>query len=183
MDQAKHTMVAGQAVSLAELFKYIIGKSHVIEADGTTYTPQMSAPEGPSTAGGKQALQHVTLVPANGSSTLVIGTAHLVDKHAELRSYGHVAAVFRQRFKGAPFSVPEGQYDKLIQQARSFFTERGFQVKVTEAPAAPTEARRASTNSRSASLEPSRQFSAGSVALIACAAALGAVILAYFMLR
>jgi hypothetical protein len=101
------------------------------------YTPALSAPDGESTAGGKLALQHISLVPEGGGPTLVIGSANTVDKHAELRTYAHVGQIFRQRFKGASFSVDQAKYDALLEQVRGFFAERGFRITMAEAPAAP----------------------------------------------
>jgi hypothetical protein len=146
MAEVKHTMFAGMAFGISELFKHSVGKKR-LEGPGVVYTVELSAPDGPSTAGGKQALQHVKLVPEQGGPTLLIGTTNAVDKHAELRTFHHVDEMHRQRFKGTPFSVDPAQYDALIEGARVFFTEYKYNVtmldqapsrSMTPAPAAPS---------------------------------------------
>jgi hypothetical protein len=135
MSQTKHTMFASQAIGLAELFKFTIGRTKL--EGPVNYVPELSAPEGESTAGGKQALQHVSLVAEGGGARLVIGSANTVDKHAELRTYAHVVQIFKQRFKSASFDVDQSKYDKLLDQVRAFFAERGFQVSISDPPPPP----------------------------------------------
>ena len=134
MGEQQHTVFAGQAVGLAELFKFGFANKRL---DGAVnYTPELSAPDGPSTAGGKQALQHIKLVPEAGA-TLVIGTANVVDKSCELRTYRHMDDVHRQRFKGAPFPADPTKYAALLEELRTFFVGQHYTVTIHEA-AAPT---------------------------------------------
>src|SRR4051794_5996562 len=133
MAEVKHTMFAGMAFGLAELFKHSVGKTRL--RGDVSYSVELSAPEGESTAGGKQALQHVKLVPDGGGPTLVIGTANAVEKLAELRTYKHVDEMHRQRFKGAPFDVQMGEYESVVEAARKFFTDYKYTVTVVDAAA------------------------------------------------
>jgi|tagenome__1003787_1003787.scaffolds.fasta_scaffold20381739_1 hypothetical protein len=135
MAEVKHTMFAGMAFGLAELFKHSVGKKRL--SGPVPYGVELSAPDGPSTAGGKQALQHVKLVPEQGGPTLLIGTANAVDKTAELRTFKHVDEMHRQRFKGIPFEADPTQYDDLIAAARAFFADYKYTVTITEAPPKP----------------------------------------------
>jgi hypothetical protein len=135
-ESQQHTAFAGQAVSLADLFRYGFSKKKL---EGVvSYTPELSSPEGDSTGGGKQALQHVKLVPDSGA-TLVIGTANVVDKSCELRTFRHMDDVHRQRFKGRPFDADPSRYDQLIEDLRAFFTGQHFTVSIHEtvAPSPP----------------------------------------------
>jgi hypothetical protein len=134
MGEQQHTAFAGQAVGLAELFKYGFGQKQL--EGPVAYTPELSAPEGTSTAGGKQPLQHIKLVSPSGA-TLVIGTAHIVDKSCELRTFRHMDDVHRQRFKGQPFNADPEKYSKLLEELRSFFAAQHYTVTMHEA-AAPT---------------------------------------------
>lgn len=136
MNQPKHTVVAGQAIGLAELFKFTVGKNKL--EGPVSYSAELSAPDGPSTAGGKQALQHLKLVSEGGGSALVIGSANLVEKQAELRTFEHVDEAHRQRFKGAPFPVDMIKYNTLQGQIRKFFSDRDFTI--TTAQIRPTQA-------------------------------------------
>ncbi|RYE91697.1 MAG: hypothetical protein EOO75_08300 [Myxococcales bacterium] len=126
----KLTMVAAQAVSFAELFK-------VVFADGlagpVSYRVELSEPDGPSTAGGKLALQHVKLIPADGGPTLIIGSANTVDKTSELRSFSYLSSQHAQRFKGASLPIDVARYSDLLTSLRTFFHDRGMTVTVLEA--------------------------------------------------
>jgi hypothetical protein len=134
MGEQQHTAFAGQAVGLADLFRYGFSKKRL--EGPVNYTPELSSPDGDSTGGGKQALQHVKLVPDSGA-TLVIGTANIVDKSCELRTFRHMDDVHRQRFKGQPFKADPTKYDQLIEELRTFFAGQHFTVSMHEA-AAPT---------------------------------------------
>jgi hypothetical protein len=128
----QHTIFAGQALGLTALFQVGFGKKRL--EGPVSYTPELSAPDGESTGGGKQALQHVKLVPDSGA-TLVIGTANVVDKSCELRTFRHMDEVHRQRFKGRPFEADPAKYDQLIEELRGFFTGQHFTVSMHEAAA------------------------------------------------
>jgi hypothetical protein len=141
MAQAKHTMFAGMAVGLAELFKHSVGKKRLEGTTGVSYSVELSAPDGPSTAGGKQAVQHVKLVPEHGGPTLLIGTANAVEKIAELRTFKQVDEMHRQRFKGAPFDADLGQYEALVDACKAFFTEYKYQVTLLDYTPAPSPSR------------------------------------------
>lgn len=132
MGEQQHTAFAGAAIGLAELFKYGFAKKRLEGPVG--YTPELSAPEGSSTGGGKQALQHVKLVPDSGA-TLVIGAANIVDKSCELRTFGHMDDVHRQRFKGQPFGVDPQKYGVLLEELRTFFVGQHYTVSMHDAAA------------------------------------------------
>src|SRR5438105_4208852 len=74
------TQFAMRALGLAERFAQVCG-AHGLDGDGVTYRLELAAPEGPSTGGGKQAVQHVKLVPNRGT-TIVIGQANQVEGRA-----------------------------------------------------------------------------------------------------
>ena len=54
------TQYSVKATDLAETFRSTVGRLRV---GPYAYAPDMTAPEGPSTGGGVQALQHLRLVP------------------------------------------------------------------------------------------------------------------------
>lgn len=131
----KLTMVAQQAVGFAELFKAIF-------ADGlqgpVPYRVELSEPDGPSTAGGKLALQHIKLIPADNGPTLILGAANTVEKTAELRTFAFVAHQHGQRFKGATLPIDPQKFAALIESLRAFFSDRGMAVTIQEhVPTAP----------------------------------------------
>ncbi|APR84420.1 Hypothetical protein A7982_09769 [Minicystis rosea] len=130
MNQSKYTMVAAKAVSLAELFeaRFEAGLEGPVRC-----RVELSAPDGPSTAGGKQALQHIKLVPADGTPAIVIGSANTIRQTAEIRTFDHIAALYAQRFKGARIPIDVTRFQELSQNLATFF--RAMQLTVTFADA------------------------------------------------
>lgn len=130
MDQSKYTQVAAKAVSLAELFVARFDQG----LDGPVrFRVELSAPDGPSTAGGKQAMQHIKLVPAVSGPAIVIGSANTTTQQAEIRTFDNIAAAYAQRFKGAPIPVDVTGYTELMQALASFF--KAMKMTVTFADA------------------------------------------------
>lgn len=131
MDEVKYTQVAARAVSLAELF--IARFEHGLEGP-VRFRVEMSAPDGPSTAGGKQAMQHIKLIPMEGGPAIVIGSANTTTQHAEIRTFEHIGALYAQRFHGARIPVDVTKYQELSQALASFF--KAMKMNVTFADAA-----------------------------------------------
>jgi hypothetical protein len=126
----KYTQVAAKAVSLAELFEARFERG----LEGPVhFKVELSAPDGPSTAGGKQALQHIKLVPQGGGSAVVIGSAHTTRMTAEIRTYEHVADLYAQRFHGAKLPVDVTRYYELGQAMATFFRAMRLNVTFSEA--------------------------------------------------
>jgi hypothetical protein len=125
----KYTMVAAKALNLHELFATGFAKG----LDGPIhFSVELSAPDGPSTGGGKQALQHIKLIPDGGGMAVVIGSADTALGVAEVRTFEHVAALYAQRFHGAPLPVDPTRYAALSQELATFFG--AMSMKVTFAP-------------------------------------------------
>ncbi|HEX4445700.1 MAG TPA: hypothetical protein VH044_03160 [Polyangiaceae bacterium] len=98
------------------------------------YSPDMTAPEGQSTGGGVQAMQHLRLLPPEASMpTLLVGHANQRDGNAELRTWEHVDALCRERFnQGAP--LDPAQYEQFLQSAQGFLAACGLRVSVAPTP-------------------------------------------------
>ena len=129
MPEYKYTQVAQRAVSLAELFAARFERG----LDGPVrFRVELSAPEGPSTAGGKQALQHIKIIPDGGGMAVVIGSADTTRGIAEVRTYEHVAALYGQRFRGAPIPVDVTRYYELGQGLATFFRAMNMAVTFAE---------------------------------------------------
>jgi hypothetical protein len=143
----KFTMVAGKAMHFAVIFNAAFSQGlpgpvhHKIE---------MIAPAGPSTAGGKQALQHIRLVPADGGPAIVIGSANGMERAVELRTFDHIAELHTRRFKGAPLPIDPEQYKQLLKRLQSFFGTQGLMVTMTalsqSRPPPPADGNMASSN-------------------------------------
>jgi hypothetical protein len=130
MPGANLTTFANQAVSLAEIFNVGFAKRRV--EGPSLYSVELSAPDGPSTAGGKQAIQHLKLIPEGGGATLLIGTVNMVEHQVELRTFRHVDELHRQRFKGAPFGGEPASYQQLLDAIGVFLSERKYAVTVSD---------------------------------------------------
>ncbi len=126
------TTVALRATDLAESFRSTVGKLRV---GPLAYTPDLTAPEGPSTGGGAQALAHLRLLPPQPNMpTLVVGHVNHREGAAELRTFDHVEAICRERFQqSAPFEA--GQYAELLESVQGFLTACGLRVALTGPPA------------------------------------------------
>jgi hypothetical protein len=125
------TQVSVQANDLAESFRSTIGKLRV---GPNGYVPDMTAPEGPSTGGGALAMQHLRLVPPQLTMpTIVVGHLNQRNGAAELRSYEHVDAICRERFKqGAPFAPVD--YAQLLESMQGFLAACGLKVVLAGPP-------------------------------------------------
>jgi len=150
MSDPKRTAFAMQALGLAETFNIMLQAERV--KGPVTYRVELSAPDGMSTAGGKQATQHVKLVPEGGGTTIVAGSANQAEKWAELRTFEHLKLLHAQRFKGAEIPLNRVQYNELLEKLKAFFADK-CTVRVAEMPrdAAPAAAVSPSASGKGAS--------------------------------
>lgn len=125
------TQFSVRANDLAESFRGTVGRMRV---GPHGFTPDMTAPEGPSTGGGVQALQHLRLLPPQPNMpTLVIGHLNQREGTAELRTLDYVDAICRERFRqGAP--LDPGQYTALLQSMQGFLMACGMRVAFAGPP-------------------------------------------------
>jgi hypothetical protein len=81
------------------------------------YVVELLAPEGQTTGGGKQALQHIRLRPRReGYADVVVGSVNPIEKHAELRTYEHAFLVHQLRFK-KPLEITPPEWEQLLKKA------------------------------------------------------------------
>lgn len=147
-DDAKRTMFAQRALGLAEMFQSTFGGTPI--GKEVKYRAEMSAPDGPSTGGGKQSLQALKLVPVETGSTLVIGHANQVEGSAELRTYEYMVRWQQQRFKGqGELLLDRALYDELLQKLKTFLSANGMRVTVQASPKPSGEVRPASAGAAS----------------------------------
>lgn len=132
MSDPKRTQFAMQAMTLAETFNLLLGGERV--KGPVSYRVELSAPDGMSTAGGKQATQHVKLLPEGGGTTLVAGSANQAESRAELRTFEHLKRLHAQRFKGAEIPLNRVQYNELVDKLKAFFVDKGCDVRMAELP-------------------------------------------------
>src|SRR5579872_139174 len=130
--EALRTMHAIKASDLAGAFNEAMQRTVIGPGE---YVPELTAPEGQSTAGGKQAMQHLRLVPRlAGFPTLVVGNANHAEGKAELRSYEHLDVVHRQRYK-RPVALDRAGYEQFLPIARGLLEALRLVTTIAGPPA------------------------------------------------
>ena len=121
----KFTMIAGQAVTLADLFNRAFSAGL---AGPVLFAVELTTPVGPSTAGGKQALQHIRLTPTTSGPAIVIGSLNTKEQTAELRTFRLLSDNYAARFKGTGLPIAPEAYAALTKKMAEFLTVNGFMV-------------------------------------------------------
>jgi translation initiation factor IF-2 len=145
MPDENRTKFAIQALTLADTFNVMLKDERV--RGPITYRVELSAPDGPSTAGGKQATQHIKLVPEGGGATVVAGSANQAERWAELRTFEHLQILHGQRYKGAEVPINRVQYNELLGKLQAFFDQRELHVRQARMPSGGVPMTRASGTS------------------------------------
>jgi hypothetical protein len=165
---ALQTYHALQASELAAAVNEALKKIRLVPGE---YAAELTEPDGPSTGGGLQAMQHMRLVPRlAGHPTLVVGHANQTEKMAELRTYDHLDAVHRQRFK-RPLAIDRTQYDDFVTLAKGLLEALQFRTMLVGPPADL----RAAAAEPDAQSEPARSSSGMMLGSVMVAVALVAV--------
>lgn len=111
---ALRTAQAKKFVSLADDVTEGFAEFHI---GGGDYVVELTAPQGPSTGGGKQALQHLRLRPRRaGFAVIVGGSVDGVQKRAELRDFEYVKVVHSLRFKD-PLDLSAAEWEQFLRKA------------------------------------------------------------------
>ena len=150
MAEEKRTQFAMAALGFADLFKVQIGAYKL--PGPVPYVVELAAPEGPSTGGGKQGVQHIKLTPEVGGPVTVAGWANPFERTAELRSFDHLAAAHAMRFHGQQIPLDRAQYDALFARMHQFLAEQGLQVSVQAGPPKPSAQMQAQAAARKSSM-------------------------------
>lgn len=112
---------------------------------GGDWRVELTAPEGMSTGGGKNALQHLRLVPGRaGHPTIVIGVVDPIEQTAELRDYAHVERGHTARFESA-FGVNAEEWEGVLSRCEVVLKLANIRTARTQSddvPAARPEPRR-----------------------------------------
>jgi hypothetical protein len=130
-------MFAQKALDFAQLFALSFGDAPLVSGQ-TTYKIEMSAPEGQSTGGGVQGVQHITLVPQGGGASVVAGSANRSSMTAQLRTFALLREIHDRRAPGTAFALDAGAYKSLLERLGEFLKNQGMTLK--EEDAAPGSA-------------------------------------------
>lgn len=126
------TMHAQQGFELADIFAYKF-KGRTVGSPPRRLV--LREPDGPSTAGGKQARQSLVLISDAGDA-VVCGWVNRSAKTAEIRSHGYLREQLHQR-KGADFDVPAAEYEALMKEVAAFLRVSKLDVQRVERPPPP----------------------------------------------
>lgn len=138
----KRTAFAMAAFDLAQRFKLRFLSEQIDTGTATLPNPtllDMVAPDGLSTGGGTQALQHIRLVPERGPAIL-IGSANQKEQTAELRTHAYLVQQHAQRFGNQELPVPVAMYQPLMEKVAAFLEGEKLVVKTIDAAPAPAPA-------------------------------------------
>lgn len=135
MSSQLQTVFAAKATATAVQFNMTFGQKKLEPG----YAVDMTAPDGPSTAGGVQAAQSLRLHSPDGAPPLVLGKVDTNANTATLRTHAHLARLHAQR-SGVAFSLRADAYGAFVQEATAFFGERGIAVQLDEGAPAPAPA-------------------------------------------
>ena len=129
----RHTVHAQQAFELSDLFAYkfdpiVFGKPHARRL-------QLREPDGPSTAGGRQARQSIVLVADHDQETLVCGWLDVARKRSELKSWSSLSAQYQQRFQRA-LNLEQHEYERALRELETFLRIQKIDTYVTITPIA-----------------------------------------------
>lgn len=129
--EALRTRLAQKFVTLAdtvtEAFRdFAIGSG--------AWAVELTQPQGPSTGGGQQALQHLRMRPRRtGFSVLVAGTVNPIAKTAELRDHDHVMAMHEVRHR-QPLQISRQEWEQFLRKAEVVLNGAGIQSMRTPPP-------------------------------------------------
>ena len=116
------TMMAGTAMGVSQTFNAGFRRPF------PGWTAELTEPMGPSTGGGKQALQSITIISGAGER-LTIGRVDPVRRAVTLRNYHMVNSMHAQRYS-RPLPVSPEDFDKFLQTVSTFF--KAMQFGLTE---------------------------------------------------
>ncbi len=120
-----------KAIDLADIFNQIVGAHPVAGTDGVAFKVALASPDGPSTGGGKQSVQHITL--SREGLVVVAGAADQNERTAELRTFDYVSGTYAQRFRGSAVPLDRAAYDAFLKRAREFFALQSLPVTLLDA--------------------------------------------------
>jgi hypothetical protein len=126
MAEFKRTRYAKSGVEFSVLFSAKFLKDEV-----NGYKPVLREPASVSTAGGKQATQHIVLEPkVKGEPALTAGQANVATKVCKLRTFECMRELFELRAPGKVFVIGPRSYREFFDKAHEFLKKQGMQVEI-----------------------------------------------------
>ncbi|MBK6687824.1 MAG: hypothetical protein IPG45_25340 [Deltaproteobacteria bacterium] len=133
VDDPNRTVHAQQAFEFSDVFGY----KFAVLAYGQQKPRRLklNAPEGMSTAGGRQARQSMVLQADDGES-VVCGWVDVPQKSAEIRAFQAVAQAFEARYKRS-FDLPKADYERMVMDLEGFLKIQKIDFHISESAAVP----------------------------------------------
>ena len=129
------TVHAQQAMEITDLFSYKFGALRF--GQSTPRRLKLQEPDGPSTAGGRQARQSLVLIPdGEAPQTTVLGWVDSVQRRGEIKSLAALGQHYRQRFDDA-LDLEVAEFDRMVAELRGFLKIQKIDLVMAEAPPAP----------------------------------------------
>ncbi|MEM9693770.1 MAG: hypothetical protein AAGA56_14570 [Myxococcota bacterium] len=124
------TMLAQQGFGLIDVFNAAIGR-----LDVSSHRPLLREPPAHSTGGGRQAMQHIVLLPPDPSaSVLTVGSLNVATRQARIRTYECLLLMHRQRFGDRVFTIAPDRYQAFFDTLRRFFESQQLRVEIETKP-------------------------------------------------
>lgn len=124
---ARRTQVAQSAHDFSRYFAESFGAVRVRGA--VTRRPELVAPEGMSTGGGRHARQPICLAPEGGAGpVLTAGWVDIPQRKATLRTFRCLSNMHLARYQGRPFDVDPTSYNAFFDQAKAHLGACGLMV-------------------------------------------------------
>lgn len=119
------TGFAQQGVLMADLLRETFANRRY---GPVRYRLHIEEPSGPSTGGGRQARQPLTLISRKHPvPAIVCGWVDVAQKEAQVRSYGIVAQRYEDRH-GYPPKISEEEYERFLDKLMDTLFDGGFQI-------------------------------------------------------
>ena len=132
---AARTVHAQQAMELTDLFSYKFGALRY--GQKAPRRLELKEPDGPSTAGGKQARQALVLVDdGDPPQTMVFGWVDTTQRRCEVRSLPALGRQHQQRFS-RPIDFEVAEHQRLVEDLRGFLKIQKIETVEVEPPPPP----------------------------------------------
>lgn len=125
---ALRTMFANHSALLAEQLRDALGKK--MYGRGPHRVLRIDDPEGPSTGGGKQARQSISLVPRKGTGpSVVCGWVDVSKRESQLRSFEGVARRY-EAHHGEPLELAPEEYERFLHDVEDVLVKAVIKVRL-----------------------------------------------------
>jgi hypothetical protein len=163
------TAFSNKAALIADLIKATFSRRSYGRAP---YRLRIDEPDGPSTGGGRQARQPISLVAAMDSAPAVVcGWVDVAKKESQLRSYGVVAKRHKNRY-GNDLDITEDEYERFINELVDTLFYGGIKILV-QVPDEPDPQQQAQAQAQAQQQPQGSRSCLGTLLLLTLTFALG----------